>query len=286
MALAVSKPSATAGLGIGGCRVVSNNVIAVNYINNTASPITPAAETYTMIAVNELAALSKLFTANVNIGSPGANTASSTTEVTVALNGLLTTDNVVSVQKPTFQAGMAAVPGRVGAANSLRINMVNPSGTGVTPTANEIYAIGIQRQIPQNPLNFLIAQLPPAPVAANTTAEQLFAVSGLTYINSKPGSISVNKPTNQQGLAIVGYRVASATHGRHYFPEQHFSRHHADRGRMVHNHGGRPAADRDRGGVLYALYPGGSGLHVPAGDKSLVNELQQIATLTGLAKGG
>src|SRR5205823_6146927 len=43
----------------------------------------------------------------------------------------------------------------------------------------------------------------PLSVAANTTAEQQFAVSGI-----KAGeAVVVNKPTAQAGLDIVGYRV-------------------------------------------------------------------------------
>ena len=163
--------------------------------------------------------------------------------------------------------------------------MVNPSGTGVTPTANEIYAIGIQRQIPQNPLNFLIAQLPPAPVAANTTAEQLFAVSGLTYINSKPGSISVNKPTNQQGLAIVGYRVASATQVGITFQNNTSAAITPTAGEWYTI----MAADQPQTGTEAASYTPftqeAAGFMFQQAIE-LVNELQQIATLTGLAKGG
>lgn len=50
--------------------------------------------------------------------------------------------------------------------------------------------------------------LSPAQVAANTTAEQIFAVAGV-----KVGDIVyVNKPTSQAGLGIVGARVSSAGH--------------------------------------------------------------------------
>lgn len=52
---------------------------------------------------------------------------------------------------------------------------------------------------------FGTAQLTPALVAANTTAEQTFTVAGLIY-----GSVVyVNKPTAQAGLGIVGARVSA-----------------------------------------------------------------------------
>lgn len=50
------------------------------------------------------------------------------------------------------------------------------------------------------------ATLTPAAVAANTTAEQTFAVAAVAVGDT----INVNKPTSQAGLGIVGVRVASA----------------------------------------------------------------------------
>ncbi len=44
----VNKPSATAGLGIGGARVSAANTLAINFVNNTAAAIIPPAETYTV----------------------------------------------------------------------------------------------------------------------------------------------------------------------------------------------------------------------------------------------
>lgn len=51
------------------------------------------------------------------------------------------------------------------------------------------------------------AILSPAAVAANTTAEQLFTVTGLVVGQTL---VSVNKPTAQAGLGIVGWRVSAA----------------------------------------------------------------------------
>ena len=47
-AVAVNKPSAQAGLGISGVRVSAANTLAVNFVNVTATTITPAAEAYTV----------------------------------------------------------------------------------------------------------------------------------------------------------------------------------------------------------------------------------------------
>ncbi|MGD0229701.1 MAG: hypothetical protein ABSC19_04985 [Syntrophorhabdales bacterium] len=210
MALAVSKPSAQAGLGIGGCRVVSNNVIGITYVNNTGSAITPASEAYGIVALNEVPAIGKMFIANINVGTAASVAATTTAEGTYNLNGLLTTDRIVGVSKPSLQAGLIAPTGRVGAAGSLRVTYANVTGSSITPTANEIYSVEIVRAIPQLPLQYIMAQLSPASIAANTTAEQTFTVNGVTFINSLGGSLSVNKPTSQPGLAIVNCRVSAA----------------------------------------------------------------------------
>lgn len=49
------------------------------------------------------------------------------------------------------------------------------------------------------------AALTPAQVAANTTAEQTFTVTGLVV----GGVVVVNKPTAQAGLGIVGARISA-----------------------------------------------------------------------------
>lgn len=49
------------------------------------------------------------------------------------------------------------------------------------------------------------ATLTPAQVAANTTAEQTFAVTGV----ATGDAVSVSKPTAQAGLGIVGCRVSA-----------------------------------------------------------------------------
>ena len=47
----VNKPSHQAGLGIVNARVSSNNTIAITFMNNTGSAITPTSETYQIFAI-------------------------------------------------------------------------------------------------------------------------------------------------------------------------------------------------------------------------------------------
>jgi hypothetical protein len=50
--LTVSKPTAQAGLAIGGWRVSADNTLAITFVNDTASPITPTAtQTYRVVAI-------------------------------------------------------------------------------------------------------------------------------------------------------------------------------------------------------------------------------------------
>lgn len=67
----------------------------------------------------------------------GANTSA---EQTFTVTGL-TTDDVVNVNKPTAQAGLAIVGVRVSATNTLAITFGNFTGAGITPTASETYKI-------------------------------------------------------------------------------------------------------------------------------------------------
>ena len=43
----LSKPTATAGVGIVNCRVSAANTLAVTFVNATAAAVDPASETYT-----------------------------------------------------------------------------------------------------------------------------------------------------------------------------------------------------------------------------------------------
>lgn len=61
--------------------------------------------------------------------------------------GLLTTDLVV-VQKPTAQAGLGIAGARVSAVDQLSINFVNPTAGSITPTAAEVYTVGVFRVQP------------------------------------------------------------------------------------------------------------------------------------------
>lgn len=49
--VSVCKPSVSAGLVVGNCRVSATDTLAITFGNHTASPIDPAAETYVIFGV-------------------------------------------------------------------------------------------------------------------------------------------------------------------------------------------------------------------------------------------
>lgn len=77
--------------------------------------------------------------------SPSIVAANTTAEQTFAVTGLAVGDVVISVNKPTAQAGIGIVGWRVSATNTLAITFCNNTAGGITPTASETYQILIWR---------------------------------------------------------------------------------------------------------------------------------------------
>jgi len=65
----------------------------------------------------------------------------------------------------------------------------------------------LAQALPGGLINSYAPTLTPSAVAANTTAEQTFTVTGLA---GTPSLVIVNKPTAQAGLGIAGVRVSAA----------------------------------------------------------------------------
>ena len=140
--------------------------------------------------------------------SPSAVSQGTTAEQTLTIQSgsggqmLLASGDMVFVNKPTSQAGLGVGNVRVSSGNTLGITFINvpAAGGNITPTASEVYSVVAIRGIGK-----LAATLSPVAVAANTTVEQQFAVTGLPVGTL----VQVNKPTAQAGLDIVGCRVVS-----------------------------------------------------------------------------
>ena len=113
--------------------------------------------------------------------------------------------DLVFASKPTSQAGLGVGNVRASAGNTLAVTFSNFTSATITPTASQSYTVVALRGFTNT-----TGTLTPAAVAANTIAEQQFALPGI-----RPGElVQVNKPTSQAGLDIVGCRVvASGTIG-------------------------------------------------------------------------
>ncbi len=78
--------------------------------------------------------------------SPALVAANTTAEQTFTVPGLLASDVVIDVTKPTAQAGLGIVGCRVTAANTVGITFSNNTASGITPTASETYLVAWLRR--------------------------------------------------------------------------------------------------------------------------------------------
>lgn len=73
------------------------------------------------------------------VGTQAAVNTITSMERDITVTGVETTDILLSVVKPTFQAGLGIVGARIKSANTVAITYMNPTAGGVTPTADEVY---------------------------------------------------------------------------------------------------------------------------------------------------
>lgn len=203
--VAVSKPTAQTTLDIVGARVISANLMGITFGNTSATtPITPTAgETYTIFSTGGIDVASNTVLVEANIGASGGPTGTAVAALGVTMTGLAASDAVMGVMKPTLQAGAALLGGFVSAASVLGLSFWENAAT-VTPTAGEVYSVALYRPNPAAPCVVYTSAPTLAGVAANTTAEQSFTVTGVVA----GSAVIVNKPTAQAGLGIVGARVS------------------------------------------------------------------------------
>ena len=209
----VTKPTNQAGLGIVGFRTPANNQIAITFMNTSGATITPTAgESYSYIQFDTpgLPSSSPIIVLGANIGASPSGVATVTVaeQAITVTGGVLATDFCIGgVSKPSAQAGLGIAGVRVSAVNVVGVSFVNPTAGTLTPTASEIYQIPLLRVTGEPPTAVVYSvALTPAAVAANTTAEQGFTVTGLTAQQI----VWVNKPTATTGLGIAGCRVSAA----------------------------------------------------------------------------
>jgi hypothetical protein len=208
----VNKPTAQTGLGYSVfARVVGVNQVAVQFAGTSTAVstnvITPtAAEAYQFAFIPQLNAFNP--TLIYGIPAPqGALTASSTVEITSSVNGILLTDTVAGVSKPTVQASSGVVGARVSALNVISLAMGQWAGaSAVTATSSEVYLATVIRQAPLNPVMIYNSLLAATTCAATTSIEATTTVTGLVVSSA----VAVNKPTLTAGILVTGARVSAA----------------------------------------------------------------------------
>lgn len=89
--------------------------------------------------------IQELVVLQVNVGILAAVATITTAEQSVAVTGLLITDTIVGVSKPTAQAGLGIAGYRVSGAGTLGITFVNPTAASITPTSAEVYMVTVAR---------------------------------------------------------------------------------------------------------------------------------------------
>jgi hypothetical protein len=209
MLINVNKPTTQAGLGVLSARGVSNGVLGITFINPTAGVLTPtAAEVYKVAALPGLVAANQLLQFGIAIGSVTC-AANTTAEKILQENTLLGSDIWVGATKPTLQAGIGITGGRVSPTSAaVYVTIVNATAAVVTPTSTELYGVTVYRPIAGAVMSVYTATLAPTSVAANTSAEQTFTVTGL--VSGAPVAVSPQyNVSSTVGVGIAGARVSA-----------------------------------------------------------------------------
>ena len=209
----VNKPTSQAGLDVVGARVVTTttagvvtNQLGITFANFTAGTLTPTAgEAYAVISTGGIDVSSNLVAAQLPVigGTIAPNVSG---EITITSGNIVAQDQVIGISKPTLLSSLVLGSGRVASATTVAATFGNLTATTATPTAAEVLTFGLHRQNPAAPLVLYSTTITPTSVAATTTAEQTFTVTGL--VAASP--VWVNKPTATPGIGIVGARVSAA----------------------------------------------------------------------------
>jgi hypothetical protein len=89
-------------------------------------------------------------------------------EQTFTVNGLKLGD-FIDIAKPSAQAGLGLGNARVSAANTLAVTFINATAVSITPTAGEVYTVGVTR--PDNVQSTIVTGTTsqPAPILTQIT---------------------------------------------------------------------------------------------------------------------
>jgi hypothetical protein len=209
----VNKPTAQTGLGYNGmCRVVGVNQVGITFFAVSSGVVTTAitptaAETYQFAFLPQLNCFNPTYVYLVPAGQNATN-ASSVTEATSTVTGVVTTDVVTGISRAasTTLTSTAVTGGRITAANTVGIEYLTVLGAQ-TPPSSEVYSLTLTRQTPLNPNMLYVTTLAATTCAATSVVEATTSVLGLLVSSS----VAVNKPTVTPGLTVLDARVSASS---------------------------------------------------------------------------
>lgn len=216
MVVAVTKPTEQANLAVGNVRVVSNNVLGIQYMNVGNTAITPASETYSWVGMQGAVATTPYYAAGVNMSQVATSlltvTSGSIATVPVTVTGINQFDQAIgtgqSIKPPLSQVALVGAQVSSAVANIIGLQFMTLSAAGGTGTATstDTYLIPMLRQNLEAPLTVYPGTFPGATIGPNTTTEVAVTVTGITV----SCAVLVSKPSYTSGATITGYRVSAA----------------------------------------------------------------------------
>lgn len=209
MMVEVNKPTTQAGLAVLSARVSAKNQIAITFLNNTAAALTPTAgESYEILAINGLLPATHVVSYGINGGTLASVVTNTTAELTFTEAGIAATDIVCGISKPSLQAGLAVVGGRVSASATIKALFANVTAAALTPTGSETYLVTTLKPVLSALTSTFTVTVTPVSVAANTSAEQLVTVTGI--VSGQPVMAVPNYYLGPQGVGFGGVRASAA----------------------------------------------------------------------------
>jgi hypothetical protein len=193
----------TAGIGDGTARTSAANIVGITLINPTAATATPAGST----SVSVVCFKGWTGAGTVTL-TPTALAAGSIVEQQFSVTGVRAGELVI-VNKPTHQNGMAILGMRAVSEGVLGLTFANPTAATVTPTAAQSYKVlslpGLNAQTGIR-VETVVASLS---AVTNVHADE----QALTLADVVVGDavLSVSKATAQAGLGLVGWRVSTTS---------------------------------------------------------------------------
>lgn len=184
-----------------GTKVGNNSQSKVSFFG--VSPAATQRSNGNQIAISNSQLNATLIGLTVSAVWPSSGTISATTISPIAVvfqsAGLISSLDVVMVNKILPQAGIGILQARVSTVSTVLLQYINMTNSNVTQTVTETVVATNFRGMAQS------VTLSPPVISGGSISEAQFTVSGL----STDQLVYVVKPTDQLGLGIVGSRVVS-----------------------------------------------------------------------------